>query len=86
MNWDEFRDKLIQYDWTAMLGKADINDVWCSVKNQIRNITDRLCPQKWMNVISNKPLWLNSGLIETMEQRDRLFRIYRRSNGTRIDI
>lgn len=73
-------------DWHSILSAADINETWSGIKDRMVQVTDKLCPNKWMTVIKNKPAWLTNELMDLGRERDKLFQIYRRSKKTGVNI
>lgn len=86
LNWEEFHTLLLTKDWNNIFLEGNLDKMWSDIKNSITIILDKICPYKWMTVITNKPVWLNSELMELAKERDRLFRIFRKSKHTRINI
>lgn len=72
--------------WESVLLQDDIDVIRAGIKDSIVNILNLLCPLKWIKVVTNKPIWLNSELFGIAKQRDRLFQIYQQSKRTCEDI
>ena len=51
---DEFRDKLLEYDWTNF-GNNDINNCWNIMYFHIDIVLITLCPMKVLNLQRRDP-------------------------------
>lgn len=69
LDWELFQNMLVGTAWEAILLQDDIDVMWSGVKNSLVNILNSLCPLRWIKVVTNKPMWLNSELLNIAKQR-----------------
>lgn len=86
MNWEQYRSKLLDIKWDDITTLDDINVMWSRLKVNLIRMVDDICPLKWMTITTYKPQWLTSKLTDLMEQRDRLFCIFRSGKKKLLDI
>lgn len=81
VNFDRlgYQMRLQQLDWSVLYIIEDINLKWDMVKKAIMYDANHYCPLKWFKVKKNIPEWHNGEIMRVAQDRDRLFRNYRRN-------
>lgn len=82
-NYDKisYQHDLCNHDWTNYFVEDYVNLLWSELERTIRNTADAHCPEKTINRRKSIPKWLNPDLLELMFERDRIYRIAKRSQS-----
>ena len=61
-------------DWTGLYHEADPNIIWDLILNRMNSHLEVMCPKTYLKVNNNKPYWLTHHIIESINDRNTLFR------------
>lgn len=74
-----FQNDLLKYDWDQFYASDCANQLWDIMESVILKFADLHCPLKKIVNQKGKPPWLNQSLLELIHERDRLYKIAKKS-------
>ena len=72
-NKDTFQTLLMNDDWTGFYSENDPNILWETINTKIAYHLNVMCPIKYLMVSSKKPFWLSHHIIESINDRKKLY-------------
>lgn len=76
-----FQSDLIDHDWDHFYASDCANQLWDMIELVILKVADLHCPLKKVTNRKGKPPWLNQSLLQLIHERDRLFKIAKKSDN-----
>ena len=70
-NENRFRELLLSIDWTGFDNANDVDRAWQTILDNIKQITDTMCPLKEFKVNKLKEAWITNELLELIKDKDR---------------
>ena len=71
---EAFQVLLSNDNWTDCFNETNPNILWEIIVNNINSHLDVMCPIKNLKVSCNKPFWLSHHIIESLNDKNKLFR------------
>lgn len=79
-NLENYAQALSQHDWTFVYGETNIEVIWEEMFEIFTSKLDTFCPYKTVSVKRDRPAYITREIIDIGKERDRLFKIARKSN------
>lgn len=76
-----FQSDLIDHDWDHFYASDCANQLWDMIELVILKVADLHCPLKKVTNRKGKLPWLNQSLLQLIHERDRLFKIAKKSDN-----
>lgn len=77
---DDFQQELADYDWTDFFCEDCVDTLWDTMERNILQSADIHCPYREHRERKELKPWLTPDLLETLKERDRLYRVAKRTN------
>ena len=78
-NKDAFQALLSNDDWTDFYSETNPNALWECIKTKINYHLNVMCPIKYIMVSNKKPFWLSHHIIESINDRNKLYREWKKN-------
>ena len=74
-----FNEKLSECDFSVIYELSEVNEAWETFKRKFLCILNKIAPLKEVRIKQQSDPWVNSELLELIEQRDHNLKLFRKS-------
>ena len=74
-----FNEKLTECDFSVIYELSEVNEAWETFKSKFLCILNKMAPLKEVRIKQQSDPWVNSELLELIEQRDHNLKLFRKS-------
>ena len=75
-----FVEELEKVDWNICTSSCDIDENWDNFRESFTNVIDKCAPKKEIRVKQTTEPWMDSEILELINERDRLLHVFIKSN------
>ena len=80
-NKEDFQANLLATDWNPVLLSDNASDAWELFKDLFMSVIDNIAPVKQMRIKQRTEPWINSDILEAINQRDKAFTHYKKDKS-----